>query len=308
MGVEERKRPLRHEGTSGLAVLISDYIQARGLAAGTHLSAQELAEEFNASRTPVSRALRLLHSQGAVIHHENRGYFVADVPATARKLTQGEPAFDEISATYMAIAKDRLAARIPASVTETYLKSRYNLSKSQLNVLLSRIASEGWIERRTGYGWQFKEIMVTPEALAQTLRLRQAVEPASLLEPGYRLDRVVAAQCREVELEMLKGGIETMSAEALFARGVRFHECLVSGGQNPFFLETIRRVNRIRRLLTETATRDRRRFRQHCLEHLELLDLLEQERNEEASVVLRHHLENVEKSYDQIRDILVVPT
>lgn len=307
MRVEERKRPLRHEGTSGLAVLISDYIQARGLAAGTHLSAQELAEEFNASRTPVSRALSLLHAQGTVVHHENRGYFVADMADTTVKASHGDQSSDEISNTYMALARDRLAGRIPASVTETFLKSRYNLSRSQLNVLLSRIASEGWIERRTGYGWQFTEVLATPEALAQTLRLRQALEPASLLQPGYRLDRAVAAQCREVELDMLKGGIETMSAEALFARGVHFHECLVNGSQNPFFLETIRRVNRIRRLLTDRATRDRRRFRQHCQEHLDLLDLLEHERNEEAAIMLRHHLENVEKSYDEIRDILEAP-
>src|SRR5262245_13237082 len=118
--VDDSRRPSRHKGTSGLAVLISDYIQTRGLGPGAHLSAQELAEEFNASRTPVSRALRLLHSQGTVVHHENRGYFVADGPPIRQKRERGE-AFDEISATYMAIAKDRIAGRIPASVTETFL-------------------------------------------------------------------------------------------------------------------------------------------------------------------------------------------
>lgn len=301
---EGQKRPARHEGTTGLAVLIAELIQSRALAAGTHLSAQELAREFNASRTPVTRALNLLKVQGSVVHHENRGYFVSDAPRVVREGGEPSPASDDIGETYRAIARDRLAGELPVSVTETYLKSRYHLSRSQLSIILSRIAGEGWIERRTGYGWQFTEILMTPEALAQTLRLRQALEPASLLEPGYRLDRVMAAQCREIELEMLESGAEGMSPDALFVRGVRFHECLVSGGQNPFFLETIRRVNRIRRLLSEKATPHRRRFRQHCLEHLELLDLLEAERNEEAAVALRRHLENVEQSYDEIREVL----
>jgi len=217
MSGNEQRRPLRHEGATGLAVQISELIQARGLVAGTHLSAQELALHFNASRTPVGRALSLLQAQGAVVHHENRGYFVSNAPMETREL-RGAVAPDDVGAGYKAIAADRLAGKLPASVTETYLKSRYNLSKSQLNVILSRIAGEGWIERRAGYGWVFTEVLVTPEALAQTLRLRQAVEPASLLEPGYRLDRVLAAQCREIELAMLKGGSGDVAGGPVRAR------------------------------------------------------------------------------------------
>jgi len=38
-----------------------------------------------------------------------------------------------------------------------------------------------------------------------------------------------------------------------------------------------------------------------------LLDLLEAQRNAEAAVALRRHLEQVEKSYDEIRDVLARP-
>src|SRR5256885_8984978 len=50
----------------------------------------------------------------------------------------------------------------------------------------SRISQEGWIERKPGYGWTFAAMLTTPDSLLQSYRLRMALEPAALLEPGYR--------------------------------------------------------------------------------------------------------------------------
>ena len=98
--------------------------------------------------------------------------------------------------------------------------------------------------------------------------MRLALEPAALLEPGYRLERSVIARCRAAEQHLLDGGIDTDTAEQLHDRGVRFHEALVEGSGNPFFIDTIRRVNRVRRLLSYRSMQDRKRYRQHGLQHL----------------------------------------
>ena len=73
-----------------------------------------------------------------------------------------------------------------------------------------------------------------------------------------------------------------MLLDQLHDRGVRFHESLVEASGNPFFIDTIRRVNRVRRLLSYRSMQDRKRYKEHCKQHLNLLALLEKERNEEA--------------------------
>ena len=65
-----------------------------------------------------------------------------------------------------------------------------------------------------------------------------------------------------------------------------------------------RRVNRVRRLLSYRSMRDRKRYVEHCHQHLEVLQLLERERNEEASQALREHLGSTLRNLGRISDIL----
>jgi DNA-binding GntR family transcriptional regulator len=184
------------------------------------------------------------------------------------------------------------------------LRRRYGLTPAQLQSVLARIADEGWARKKPGYGWEFSTMLTTPESLLQSYRLRLAIEPAALLEPGYHLDKQVVARCRAAELHLLQGGIETDTADQLHDRGVRFHESLVEGSGNPFFIDTMRRVNRVRRLLSYRSMRDRSRYQEHCDQHLMLLDLLERERNEEAAEVMREHLGSTLRNLARISDLL----
>jgi DNA-binding GntR family transcriptional regulator len=134
-------------------------------------------------------------------------------------------------------------------------------------------------------------------------RRTQAVA-AALLEPGYRLERTVIERLRAVERHLLDGGIETDTALQLHDRGVRFHEALVEGSGNAFFIDTIRRVNRVRRLLSYRSMQDRQRYKQHARQHLRLLDLLEKERNEEASEAMREHLGSTLRNITKIQRLL----
>jgi DNA-binding GntR family transcriptional regulator len=71
------------------------------------------------------------------------------------------------------------------------------------------------------------------------------------------------------------------------------HEALMECSRNAFFIESLRRVDRLRRLIDYRQMLDREVARDRCREHVEILDLVLSGRNEEASVSLRRHLSDL---------------
>jgi DNA-binding GntR family transcriptional regulator len=289
------------------AARILALIQADGLEPGAHLPAQMLADRLQVSRSPINESLTILKRKGILRHEPNRGYFLAKAiegpaPQAAEKLGLAKP--DPVSRVYLRVAEDRLRGALPDEFTETLIRKRYRLTSTQSAALLARMAQEGWAEKKAGYGWVFSPMLTTPDSLLQSYRMRLALEPAALLEPGYHLDPAVIERCRAAERHLLEGGTDTDTAEQIHDRGVRYHEALVEGSGNPFFIESIRRVNRMRRLLSYRSTQDRSRFREHCHQHLEILALLERGRNEEAAQALREHLGSTLRNMERIRSIL----
>ncbi|CAB3691382.1 MULTISPECIES: GntR family transcriptional regulator [Achromobacter] len=286
---------------------ILELIRQDRLTGGAHLSAQKLADRLRLSRSPVNDALGLLERHGIVARKPNRGYFLQlDHEVLARTCADLAPpaADDVVTQSYFRLADELLRGALPMQCSEALLRARYALTQAQTQALLARVAQEGWAQRRPGYGWEFSSMMTTPDSLLQSYRLRLALEPAALLEPTYRIDKAVLARCRAAERHLLDGGIDSDSADQLHERGVRFHESLVEASGNPFFIDTIKRVNRVRRLLSYRSMQDRSRYRQHCEQHLEILDLLERERNEEASQALARHLRSTLDNLARIRGIL----
>ncbi|SPK70083.1 GntR family transcriptional regulator (plasmid) [Cupriavidus taiwanensis] len=286
---------------------IVEFIQTERLPVGAHLRAQMLADRLRVSRTPVNDALAILHDKGLLRREKNRGFFLAqslDTPAAqlAQELGITEP--DIVGDAYFQIAEDLLSGSLPTEVPELTIRQRYGLTATQLNAVLTRITQEGWGERNPGYGWTFSTMLTTPDSLLQSYRMRLALEPAALLEPGYRLDAQVIARLRAAEQHLLDGGIQTDTADQLHDRGVRFHESLVEGSGNPFFIDTIRRVNRVRRLLSYRSMRERTRYEEHARQHMHLLDLLERGRNADASAAMRDHLDHTLAALANIRSIL----
>lgn len=305
LGLNESTRFLRAEHS--LAAQVLDLIQTEGMRAGSHLPAQWLADRLRVSRSPVNEVLALLAERGVLRHEVNRGYFVVQelgAPGAMVAERLGLLEQDAVSDAYFRIADDRLRGLLPPQFSENVLRQRYNLTPAQLTAVLARISNEGWAEKKPGYGWSFSTMLTTADSLLQSYRLRLALEPAALLDPNYRLAPEVLSRCRAAELHLLNGGIETDSADTLHDRGVRFHESLVEGSGNPFFIDTIRRVNRVRRLLSYRSMQERSRYKEHCEQHLHLLDLIEHERNEEASEAMRVHLSSTLRNLQKIRSIL----
>jgi DNA-binding GntR family transcriptional regulator len=283
---------------------IVEWLHAEGAPPGTHLRAQALADRLRVSRSPINEALALLEARGLLERVPNRGYFLArelGAPLPEQMAALGlPPVADSSDALYYRIAEDRLRGELPDEFSEALLRKRYDVTQGALDSVLTRIAGEGWAEKKPGYGWVFSPMLTTPDSLLQSYRMRLALEPAALLEPGYRLEPAVIARCRAAEQHLLDGGIETDTPEQLHDRGVRFHESLVEASGNPFFIDTIRRVNRVRRLLSYRSMQDRKRYKQHCKQHLELLRLLEQQRNDEAAVAMREHLSSTLRNLEKV--------
>jgi DNA-binding GntR family transcriptional regulator len=286
----------------GLAARLAEEVRSGRLAAGEHLSAQGLADRFEVSRSPVAEALRELAARGVLRHEARKGYFVA--PPGEGEVPSAPAPEDPVHRAYLALAEDRLEGRLPEVVPMGILRDRYGLSAGQAQALVTRVVKEGWLERRPGYGLRFTAMLASADALLQTYRFRMALEPAALLEPGYALDRAAVAKCRRVEEAMLAGGIESMAMEELYDRGVRFHETIVAGSRNPFFLDALQRINGVRRLLAYRSSVTRARYYEQARDHLEILDLLEAGRNEMAAERLRRHLGTVIGNLQAIRPIL----
>lgn len=285
---------------------ILQLLQAEAAPVGMHLSAQKLADQLQLSRSPINEGLAELQAKGWLNREHNRGYFLAKKISMAVPSSAQKTAHSRLDVAYLQIADDRLRGRLPSTVSEAFLRETYALSQADLQKLLTRMVSEGWLEKKPGYGWTFSNMLTTPESLQQSYRLRLALEPAALLEPGYKLDPQVLAACKAAEQALLDGGIASATAEQLHARGVRFHEALVEASNNPFFIEPLKRVNRVRRLLSYRSTQNRDRFEEHAKQHLQILNLLEKGKNAEASKAMQKHLERTLKNLEKISPLLSI--
>ena len=275
-----------------LASQIVELLRTTKRVCGEHLSEQEFADAFRVSRTPVREAFRLLEDMSVLEKRPNRGYFLlrdADV-LESQHLQAGESE-DRV---YFDIAADRLSGALPERFTENQLMRRYDVSRSRLVKYLLRMQNEGWLERLPGHGWEFQPTLNSPEVYEQSFRFRLLIEPVALLEPGYSISLDTIAQLRSQQKAMLDGGIFSYSRSHTFQIGSTFHETIVAAAQNPFLLDAIRRVNRLRRLMEYRLTTGRSRMIQQCKEHLALLDILETRNYLEASVFLRQHLEGAQ--------------
>jgi DNA-binding GntR family transcriptional regulator len=286
---------------------IAELIESEGWPVGSHLPAQRLADRLRVSRSPINEALRVLHEKGVLQREPNRGYFIArkiSSPALQTLDALGLLNASGADSLYFRIADDRLRGSLPDEFTETFLRKTYAAPQGDVDAVLARIAAEGWAEKKPGYGWAFSAMLTTPDSLLQSYRMRLTLEPAALLEPGYQLLPAAIERCRAAEQHLLNGGIESDTPLQLHERGVRFHETLVEGSGNAFFIDAIRRVNRVRRLLSYRSMQDRKRYKEHARQHLRLLDLLQKGRNDDAAEVMREHLQSTLRNISKIHSLL----
>ena len=262
-------------------------IQQGEVKAGTHLSAQKIADEFQVSRSPAREALVALADQGVLDQQPNRGFFVL---AARQLITPAPPPALEEPEAYYLLSEDWLNDRIPQDVTEPLVRERYGLSKAQASHILHRAACVGWAQPKPGYGWRFSEVAKTTQALDQIYNLRLLIEPAGLLEPTFKSDAQWLRRLGNEQKQLLSEGIETLPADALLRTGMRFHEALSKMSGNSMYHMVLVQINNMRRLIEYRAMVDRKRYYQQCEEHLQIIELVEQGNNQAASELMKRHL------------------
>jgi DNA-binding GntR family transcriptional regulator len=285
-----RGAPMNGRLATQIALRIVDLIQQEGYEKGFHLRSQTLADQFKVSRAPVTAALKLLSASGIVASVHNRGFFVARSAEKTNSLGFSTSPEDE-DQVYFQIAEDHLSGRLATKVSENELMRQYGVSRVRVREVLTRAADEGWVERLPGHGWQFLAVLTSRDAYDQAYRFRAEIETAAVMQATFKVDASAFQTARMTQLTLLDGNIFRLSRSQLFQLNSGFHEMIVGCSGNQFFLDALRRINRLRRLMEYRITLDRTRLILQCREHLELLDLLEREDRRPASDALRRHIE-----------------
>lgn len=287
-----------HEAPTSLsatvAVQLAQWIASEGMSVGDRLVERRIAERLRVSRSPVRAALRLLEEEGVVQKEEGGGYVVkAERPITPAKLDAAKRDEEQL---YSMIAEDRMSGDLDERVTENELMRRYNVSRSELSHVLRRAAGEGWIERLPGHGWAFLPVLNSMDTYRDSFRFRLVIEPAAILEDTFVLDRESIEACRDQQMKLVEGEIWSISARELFNINSAFHEAVMACSRNVFFIDSLQRINRLRRLIEYRRAVNRQRALELCREHIQLADLLLRGDREAASFYMSRHLSDVRRA------------
>ena len=272
-----------------LAARIEQLIAEDAFAPGAPLVERALAERLMVSRSPVREALRLLAERGIVGPRPEGGFVVRRKPKRS-PFAGGFDSEPPEEATYLRIGEDRLSGALPERVTESDLMRRYELTKSRLATILRRIANEGWIERLPGHGWQFLPILTSGETYDQAYRFRILIESAALHEPGFTVDEAALRKCLAEQQALIDGAVEWASPAQLFDANSHLHETIAGFSGNVFIVESLKRINRLRRLMEYRKAVNREAAARRCREHKTLIELLLSGQREAAADFIRLHL------------------
>lgn len=294
---------MREKLATQVAHAIVEHIREHRLPAGHHLGTQQLADMLRVSRAPVNAALKELGEAGLVYSEPHRGFFVAKAIGHLPPSASALPAEEDEEKLYFQIAEDRLSGKLPDKVSENELMRRYGASRGRLQVLLGQIAEEGWVERRPGHGWEFSSTLNSGEAYAKAYQFRAVIESQAILQPSFTPDPDMLQATRLQQQELLDGAMFTLPRTRLFEINATFHETIVSWSHNGFFLDAVRRINRLRRLMEYRVGGGRGRLKDQCEEHIALLDLLEAGKRQEAANFLRAHIDRAWQSKDRAMEI-----
>jgi DNA-binding GntR family transcriptional regulator len=275
-----------------LAGQILELARRDGIQPGERMFEHRLAQRLGVSRGPVRTGLQQLAASGLASVVPNKGY-VLTKPLDSDVARATMQTASALEAQYMTIADDRLEGRLPDVVSEKELMRRYGLKRPDVLRLLHRIAGEGWIERQPGYGWKFVETVSSADAYLQANRYRMLIEPAGILEVEFNLKKNGADRIRLQQERVLNGGLKSFTPAELFRFGCEFHETIAQASGNPFLLDSLKRVNSLRRLFSyRRVLPDHESIARQAREHLQLLDLLEAGRRREAADFMVWHLKD----------------
>ncbi|MGC5796193.1 GntR family transcriptional regulator [Sphingomonas sp. NFX23] len=276
-----------------LAGQITDLIASGILKVGERVTERGLAERLRVSRSPVRGALSVLRMQGFVEEADDGSTRIAPTSNDAMpKSIIAAPAADD-EQVYFQIADDRLNGKLPDRLTESEFLRRYPVTRGKLGHILRRMVEEGWIARLPGNGWEFLPVLTSLEAYDDSYRFRLLIEPAAILEPRFALDTEILQVVRQQQQWLIDGAIHDVSDITLFELNTGLHQAIAGCSRNTFFIDSLRRIDQLRRLIDYKQMLDRDTAKGRCREHVHMVDLLLTDRRQEASDYMRAHLSSL---------------
>lgn len=273
-----------------LARQIVDLIQEARLEVGHHLREQQLADLLGVSRTPVRGALTLLVSLGVIEARKNQGFFLLK-PSDGLHRVELEPPTSADEDLYNRLVTDRLAGTLPVSVTQTDIAQRYGVDRVTMTRALSRLSEDGLILRNKGHGWSFQPSLDSAFTLKSSYDFRLTLEPAGLLLPTFAADRSALERCRREHIFLVSQlGGDSVTPTQVFETDANFHEMLAEYSGNVFMHQSMQQQNRLRRLLEFQGYVNRKRIREWCAEHIEIIDAILANDMAGAAERMRKHL------------------
>lgn len=284
----------RTSATTALTTHQSELVQSillharrMGWQTGRPLRESLLAKHFGVSRTPVRAALEYLKVAGFAEYRINRGYFIKDLSVLDKELSK--PAAGD--SLYKRLARDLVNENWQQAVSIAELAKRYDTTRSRAQSLLERAAAEGWAEKRPGYKWSFRSAIRTEVDYDRFYRFRETIESAALLEPDYRPDMAKLLTLLQTQQRLAQTQKQTFDAVDLFEINRDLHESIVGWSQNPFYLDALLRSNALRRIFEYTKVIQSVRIDAFAQEHIEILEAIRKGDYQEASKLVRRHLE-----------------
>ena len=114
----------------------------------------------------------------------------------------------------------------------------------------------------------FSILETSAQEVAPGAMREQRVSPAQVFlnaehRAGNRHQQALHAELCALPREgraLLGGDIERLPAERLLSAGTEFHEELIKLSRNPFYVQALERVDRLRRLIDYRSLIDRQRY------------------------------------------------
>jgi DNA-binding GntR family transcriptional regulator len=273
--------PLHHElARSARALWL-----AEATPPGTPVTEAALAARLSVSRTPLRAALRLLEQAG-VTARQGRAMVVANL---ARDLPE-EAARDPAETLAAEIVRAHAEGALQGALREADLMRQLDQPRGVVSRALGRLEKLGVVARNPAQGWHFAPGLTTVEDRAAAQRFRLVLEPAALLEPGYRLDPSFARSMRTGHEAVLSRPWRDQHAVSFFEMNAAFHAGLAAGSGNRFFVDAVEAQNRLRALRNTDWRFGAERAHASCREHLRVLDALESGNPPRAAALLVEHL------------------
>ncbi|MEI8657450.1 GntR family transcriptional regulator [Vibrio sp. Hal054] len=268
---------------------------------GDSLNESLLAQQFAVSRTPLRAVLVHMSTLGITKAVPYKG-FVLQVDAQSIEI-EGDQEESRQEQLYLKLLIDLFFGEIETAFSEKELQERYQSNRGEVQSVLRLLENDGILRRSPGYKWHLDGVLNTLERHSESYRCRLIFEPAGLLEPSWTLDLNGLENCRDRHVKAIQNPKSVTSSE-LFRLSADFHELLAACSGNRFLLGNMQQHNRMRKASDLVSMHFQSSVSKSCQRRLEIINLVQEGNNLEASNKLTQLLENdirvMQRTYNHI--------